>query len=467
MKICNRKTFLFFLSLFLGFSDISAAKKWQILGLALLKILDRDRSRVWNFHYVSGNRRAECKLRIGKRDERVANYGKSLIRWGANFSIREGWSFRFGQSNRSRWNISIIIAIFVSIDSKIGLESLAPFKNGMKIDEGKEGKEAKLTIRYSFSNLDRYFLVRRTGLGFLLRMEYQTEQYRASTFFLHTACKITRNDTYTLAWKYEWNLSPRRLETRYRSICQGQPPRKRRGARRAGTASTTSCPLFSSRIRTAPAGACQQLGQQVDARSRGPRWLKVNGETRTCVPFRCGCRGMSRPPPPPRFSRRQSFSTIARLEQQFTTNSIAVTSSLYYRLSWAGFRNARVNLSLGERWEKRRIPLGKQRPTERQPAAAFAFQSDSTTGGLHRMRDHHHGSPTRSKRTPLAGRRESSSFQEFQSDHETTRTETVPRTMEFRKEEPRKKWIEVKGTFHRLFTNCATFNSQTLEFNTR
>lgn len=202
-------------------------------------------------------------------------------------------------------------------------------------------------------------------------------------------------------------------------------------------------------------------------RSRGPRWLKVNGETRTCVPFRCGCRGMSRPPPPPRFSRRQSFSTIARLEQQLTTNSIAVTSSLYYRLSWAGFRNARVNLSLGERWEKRRIPLGKQRPTERQPAAAFAFQSDSTTGGLHRMRDHHHGSPTRSKRTPLAGRRESSSFQEFQSDRETTRTETVPRTMEFRKEEPRKKWIEVKGTFHRLFTNCATFNSQTLEFNTR
>lgn len=81
MKICNRKTFLFFLSLFLGFSDISAAKKWQILGLALLKILDRDRSRVWNFHYVSGNRRAECKLRIGKRDERVANYGKSLIRY--------------------------------------------------------------------------------------------------------------------------------------------------------------------------------------------------------------------------------------------------------------------------------------------------------------------------------------------------------------------------------------------------
>lgn len=202
-------------------------------------------------------------------------------------------------------------------------------------------------------------------------------------------------------------------------------------------------------------------------RSRGPRWLKVNGETRTCVPFRCGCRGMSRPPPPPRFSRRQSFSTIARLEQQFTTNSIAVTSSLYYRLSWAGFRKARVNLSLDERWEKRRIPLGKQRPTERQPAAAFAFQSDSTTGGLHRMRDHHHGSPTRSKRTPLAGRRESSSFQEFQSDRETTRTETVPRTMEFRKEEPRKKWIEVKGTFHRLFTNCATFNSQTLEFNTR
>lgn len=47
----------------------------------LLKILDRDRSRVWNFHYVSGNRRAECKLRIGKRDERVANYGKSLIRY--------------------------------------------------------------------------------------------------------------------------------------------------------------------------------------------------------------------------------------------------------------------------------------------------------------------------------------------------------------------------------------------------
>lgn len=280
MKICNRKTFLFFLSLFLGFSDISAAKKWQILGLALLKILDRDRSRVWNFHYVSGNRRAECKLRIGKRDERVANYGKSLIRWGANFSIREGWSFRFGQSNRSGWNISIIIAIFVSIDSKIGLESLAPFKNEMKIDEGKEGKEAKLTIRYSFSNLDRYFLVRRTGLGFLLRMEYQTEQYRASTFFLHTACKITRNDTYTLAWKYEWNLSPRRLETRYRSICQGQPPRKRRGARRAGTASTTSCPLFSSRIRTAPAGACQQLGQQVDARSTIARASLAESEWR-------------------------------------------------------------------------------------------------------------------------------------------------------------------------------------------
>lgn len=81
MKICNRKTFLLFLSLFLRFSDIPAAKKWQILGLALLKILDRDRSRVWNFHYVSGNRRAECKLRIGKRDERVANYGKSLIRY--------------------------------------------------------------------------------------------------------------------------------------------------------------------------------------------------------------------------------------------------------------------------------------------------------------------------------------------------------------------------------------------------
>lgn len=280
MKICNRKTFLFFLSLFLRFSDISAAKKWQILGLALLKILNRDRSRVWNFHYVSGNRRAECKLRIGKRDERVANYGKSLIRWGANFSIREGWSFRFGQSNRSGWNISIIIAIFVSIDSKIGLESLAPFKNEMKIDEGKEGKEAKLTIRYSFSNLDRYFLVRRTGLGFLLRMEYQTEQYRASTFFLHTACKITRNDTYTLAWKYEWNLSPRRLETRYRSICQGQPPRKRRGARRAGTASTTSCPLFSSRIRTAPAGACQQLGQQVDARSTIARASLAESEWR-------------------------------------------------------------------------------------------------------------------------------------------------------------------------------------------
>lgn len=111
-------------------------------------------------------------------------------------------------------------------------------------------------------------------------MEYQTEQYRASTFFLHTACKITRNDTYTLAWKYEWNLSPRRLETRYRSICQGQPPRKRRGARRAGTASTTSCPLFSSRIRTAPAGACQQLGQQVDARSTIARASLAESEWR-------------------------------------------------------------------------------------------------------------------------------------------------------------------------------------------
>lgn len=33
------------------------------------------------------------------------------------------------------------------------------------------------------------------------------------------------------------------LETRYRSICQAQPPSNRRGAQRAGTASATSCPL--------------------------------------------------------------------------------------------------------------------------------------------------------------------------------------------------------------------------------
>lgn len=86
-----------------------------------------------------------------------------------------------------------------------------------------------------------------------------------------------------------------RLGTRYRSVCQGQPPRIRGEAQRAGTASTTSCLFDSQRNHRSIRPRMQRASTRVP-RSRIGATLRASlaesewTDSRTCVPFHCGYR---------------------------------------------------------------------------------------------------------------------------------------------------------------------------------
>lgn len=299
-------------------------------------------------------------------------------------------------------------------------------------------------------------------------MEYQTEQRQLSS---STLCVKSLATIPPHVYTYVYTLArrSRRVEIRVKLIptrrsgdtlpfnlpgtASKEPARSARSSSNSLHDIPSSRSLLISNQKCPRGGACvpdansfplDATGPRVDVEARafrGPRRLKVNGQARTCVPLHCGYRGMS--PPPPRFSLRfVSFDSC----QDWNNSSIRVIPCWTIRsrasieaVVTLSFRGRRTDLILEnggarEIWAESGTDSRASERKVANPVGQTTANWTATGGrlrfsigfGLHRMRDHHHGSPcpTRSKRTALARRRESSSFQEFQSDHET-----VPRTM--------------------------------------
>lgn len=323
-------------------------------------------------------------------------------------------------------------------------------------------------------------------------MEYQTEQRQLSS---STLCVKSLATIPPHVYTYVYTLArrSRRVEIRVKLIptrrsgdntlpfnlpgtASKEPARSARSSSNSLHDIPSSRSLLISNQKCPRGGACvpdanslplDATGPRVDVEARafrGPRRLKVNGQARTCVPLHCGYRGMS--PPPPRFSRRfVSFDSFGRLEQQLDTSYPLLNDwASIEAVVTLSFRGRRTDLILenGEKYERNRgriaerarekwrIPLGKQRPTERQPAAAFAFQSDSaftgceTTTTDHRVLRVVNGPLSPGGESPRASRNSKVTTRPFREQWGIS---------VLRKEEPcggGKKRIEVKGTIEIL-----------------